>query len=304
MVAEHVGGGFGAKQNLTLETVAAIELARAASAPVAGRPRPRRGDQRRGLPPQRRDRARAARERLGAARARSRCAPTGTPASAWARRSRASAGWSTRRAPRTSKTTTSSTTCRRACPSGARARRWPAGRSSRRSTRRRTGSGATRSRCGGAGIRSRSASGSTRWVAVASALARPRRDAVRDRDASGAASAWPRRTGSTSTSWAARSRWASSADGCSWRTGVQDIGTGSRSVLASTVAGAFDLEPAAVEVRIGDSRLSSGPSIGRQHGHGDARPDRRSRRPTELRRRLPRASGPAEASRRPSTGRS
>ena len=34
MVAEHVGGGFGAKQNLTPETVAAIELARAARAPV------------------------------------------------------------------------------------------------------------------------------------------------------------------------------------------------------------------------------------------------------------------------------
>ena len=34
LVAEHVGGGFGAKQNLTLETVAAIELARAARAPV------------------------------------------------------------------------------------------------------------------------------------------------------------------------------------------------------------------------------------------------------------------------------
>jgi xanthine dehydrogenase YagR molybdenum-binding subunit len=34
LVAEHVGGGFGAKQNLTPEAVAAIDLARAAGAPV------------------------------------------------------------------------------------------------------------------------------------------------------------------------------------------------------------------------------------------------------------------------------
>jgi xanthine dehydrogenase YagR molybdenum-binding subunit len=45
-------------------------------------------------------------------------------------------------------------------------------------------------------------------------------------------------------------------------TGVQDIGTGIRSVLASTAADVFDLEPAAVEVRIGDSRLVSGPASG------------------------------------------
>jgi xanthine dehydrogenase YagR molybdenum-binding subunit len=34
LVAEHVGGGFGAKQNLTPETIAAVKLARAAGAPV------------------------------------------------------------------------------------------------------------------------------------------------------------------------------------------------------------------------------------------------------------------------------
>jgi aerobic-type carbon monoxide dehydrogenase small subunit (CoxS/CutS family) len=34
LVADHVGGGFGAKQKLTPETAAAIELARAAGAPV------------------------------------------------------------------------------------------------------------------------------------------------------------------------------------------------------------------------------------------------------------------------------
>jgi xanthine dehydrogenase YagR molybdenum-binding subunit len=45
-------------------------------------------------------------------------------------------------------------------------------------------------------------------------------------------------------------------------TGVQDIGTGIRSVLARTVADAFDLEPAWVLVRIGDSRLVRGPRSG------------------------------------------
>jgi xanthine dehydrogenase YagR molybdenum-binding subunit len=45
-------------------------------------------------------------------------------------------------------------------------------------------------------------------------------------------------------------------------TGVQDIGTGIRSVLANTVAGGFDLEAAAVDVRIGDSRLARGPASG------------------------------------------
>jgi xanthine dehydrogenase YagR molybdenum-binding subunit len=45
-------------------------------------------------------------------------------------------------------------------------------------------------------------------------------------------------------------------------TGVQDIGTGIRSVLARTVADAFDLEPARVCVRIGDSRLVRGPRSG------------------------------------------
>jgi xanthine dehydrogenase YagR molybdenum-binding subunit len=45
-------------------------------------------------------------------------------------------------------------------------------------------------------------------------------------------------------------------------TGVQDIGTGIRSVLARTLADAFDLKPAQVQVRIGDSRLLRGPRSG------------------------------------------
>ena len=43
---------------------------------------------------------------------------------------------------------------------------------------------------------------------------------------------------------------------------VQDIGTGTRSVLADTVARAFELEPHEVEVRIGDSKLPPGPASG------------------------------------------
>jgi CO/xanthine dehydrogenase Mo-binding subunit/aerobic-type carbon monoxide dehydrogenase small subunit (CoxS/CutS family) len=45
-------------------------------------------------------------------------------------------------------------------------------------------------------------------------------------------------------------------------TAIQDIGTGSRSVLANTVAREFELEPHEVEVRIGDSNLVEGPGSG------------------------------------------
>jgi xanthine dehydrogenase YagR molybdenum-binding subunit len=42
-------------------------------------------------------------------------------------------------------------------------------------------------------------------------------------------------------------------------TAVQDIGTGSRSVLAEALAGAFGLDPQEIDVRIGDSTLPQGP---------------------------------------------
>jgi xanthine dehydrogenase YagR molybdenum-binding subunit len=45
-------------------------------------------------------------------------------------------------------------------------------------------------------------------------------------------------------------------------TGVQDIGTGSRSVLGHTLADAFEIRSDQVEVRIGDSRLVPGPASG------------------------------------------
>ncbi|CCE09083.1 putative dehydrogenase [Bradyrhizobium sp. STM 3843] len=43
---------------------------------------------------------------------------------------------------------------------------------------------------------------------------------------------------------------------------VQDIGTGTRSVIANTVARAFDLEPQDIDVRIGQSNLPQGPGSG------------------------------------------
>jgi xanthine dehydrogenase YagR molybdenum-binding subunit len=45
-------------------------------------------------------------------------------------------------------------------------------------------------------------------------------------------------------------------------TATQDIGTGSRTVIANTVAHEFELEPHEVEVRIGDSNLVEGPGSG------------------------------------------
>ena len=45
-------------------------------------------------------------------------------------------------------------------------------------------------------------------------------------------------------------------------TAIQDIGTGSRTVIANTVAHEFGLEPHEVEVRIGDSGLIEGPGSG------------------------------------------
>jgi xanthine dehydrogenase YagR molybdenum-binding subunit len=45
-------------------------------------------------------------------------------------------------------------------------------------------------------------------------------------------------------------------------TAIQDIGTGSRTVIANTVAHEFGLEPHEIEVHIGDSNLSEGPGSG------------------------------------------
>ena len=46
------------------------------------------------------------------------------------------------------------------------------------------------------------------------------------------------------------------------RCAVQDIGTGTRSVIANTVAKAFDLEPHEIDVHIGHSNLPRGPGSG------------------------------------------
>lgn len=51
-------------------------------------------------------------------------------------------------------------------------------------------------------------------------------------------------------------------DGLVASTATQDTGTGSRTVLARAVAGVFGLAPADIDVRLGDSRLSPGPKAG------------------------------------------
>lgn len=51
-------------------------------------------------------------------------------------------------------------------------------------------------------------------------------------------------------------------DGLVASTAVQDMGTGSRTVIARAVAGVFRIEPGEVEVRLGDSRLARGPMSG------------------------------------------
>lgn len=43
---------------------------------------------------------------------------------------------------------------------------------------------------------------------------------------------------------------------------IQDIGTGSRTVIANTIAREFNLDPEEIDVRIGDSKLPEGPASG------------------------------------------
>ena len=51
-------------------------------------------------------------------------------------------------------------------------------------------------------------------------------------------------------------------------TATQDIGTGTRTVIANTVAREFGLEPHEIEVRIGDLQPAGRTGLGRQPGHG------------------------------------
>ncbi len=55
---------------------------------------------------------------------------------------------------------------------------------------------------------------------------------------------------------------AAGPDGLSVASAIQDIGTGSRTVLANAVAQEFGVDPGDVDVRIGDSRLPIGPTSG------------------------------------------
>ncbi len=89
-----------------------------------------------------------------------------------------------------------------------------------------------------------------------------------------AASASPPATGFISGSPARRSNSPSRADASSPAPRSQDIGTGSRTVIANTVAREFGLEPHEIEVRIGDFQSAGRTGLGRQ----PHRPPRWSRR--------------------------
>ena len=215
LVAEHVGGGFGAKQNLTPETVAAIELARVARAPV--RVALDRGEEISvaGYRP-------SAEIELALL-----ASDTGGPRALQVRAyGDAGVGVGSQIA----------ALCRMVYPAPAKdlpglRRRQPhaAGPALPGSQRAavllgaRAGGGRGSAPARGGSDRAAAALGSApaapaalRLGRVASALARPSRDRFSSRDASGAGWGWPRRTGSTSTSWAARSRWASNTGGSSW----------------------------------------------------------------------------------------
>ena len=98
-------------------------------------------------------------------------------------------------------------------------------------------------------------------------------DARRRRPAAiAAASASPPATGSISGSPASKVELAVKSGRIVASTSTQDIGQGSRTVIANTVAHAFGLEPHEVEVRIGNSNLPEGPGAGgsRIDGFGDS----------------------------------
>ena len=61
-------------------------------------------------------------------------------------------------------------------------------------------------------------------------------------------------------------------DGFGAACGVQDMGTGSRTVIARAVAEVFDIQPSQVNVRIGDSTLPQGPMSGGSRTTASIRP--------------------------------
>ena len=96
-----------------------------------------------------------------------------------------------------------------------------------------------------------------------------------------AASASPPDTGCISGSPARRSKSPVKGGRLVASTAMQDIGTGSRSVIANTVAREFGLEPHEIEVRIGDSRSAGRTGLRRQPHHrlgraADAARDRKT----------------------------
>ena len=148
-----------------------------------------------------------------------------------------------------------------AVPRARAVRRWRS-RSSRRSTRRRCGSRSIPFSCASAGTPIPTGSVSTTGPAALETWRR--RPARRAADRPLPPRRRRRRWAIGSISGSSERRSSSAIEGGRLVASIatQDIGTGTRSVIADTVAREFGLEPHEVEVRIGDSKLPEGPTSG------------------------------------------
>ena len=261
VIADHVGGGFGSKAALGVETITAIELAREAKAPVRVAYDRHEELSVTGYRPATEMKIALLPSEQGELKALSLTAYADTGAA------------------------TNSTIAALGPPdlSGGskRARRFRrhqqfAGRRSLPRTRR-----AADGVCAGAGDRRGGAAHEGRSDRAAQALgsrsqppaavrlgpgprrlAQPETDRPRRAAVIAAASASPPATGFICGSPARRSKWRSKGGRLIASTATQDIGTGTRTVIANTVAREFGLEPHEIEVRIGDSNLPEGPGSG------------------------------------------
>ena len=264
VVAEHVGGGFGAKLSLTTEATSAIALSRLARRPVRlvlDRHEELTGT---GNRPGSRSRVsmlvdddtQAVKALVVDTDSHAGVAIGNSVAALVDAALRAHAAPGPRRRRRDERA------ARSARSAGPAARRAP-GRSSRPSTRSRTASAATRSGCAPSGTATRSARRST------AGPVRSRRGS--ERPATGSQSGRFRRgVGVAAGNWIylvdpdCEVVVSVQAGHLVASTAAQDMGTGSRTVVARAVAGVFDVDPSAVEVRLGRSHggTSHGPASG------------------------------------------
>ena len=261
VIADHVGGGFGSKASFGVETIAAIELARAAKAPVrvafdrheelsvtGYRPA---AEMKIALLPS----ADGALKALSLTAHADTGAATNSTIAALARLIYPAEAKGARRLRRHQQSAARCAVPRaRRAADGVRA-----GAGDRRS--RAADEGRSDRACANAGIPIPTASGFTtgRRGSTSGATARtPASQTGRYRRGVGVA------TGYWLYLWQPGSKVEVAVKGGRLiaSTATQDIGTGSRTVIANTVAREFGLEPHEVEVRIGDSNLPEGPGSG------------------------------------------